>query len=190
MMSPSGSPFRILTVCTGNICRSPAAERLLRRALADSPAEQPIEVGSAGVHAVVGHPIQEQMAALLRADAVVADGFEARQLTPDLVRSADLVLVADRTHRESVLRLVPAALRRTFMMKEFVRLAGQLPSNGGPAAIDDRLRWLIGQVPMMRGRNPVSEGADDILDPFGGTADDYREAYLDVRRAVTALVGD
>ncbi len=190
MMSPSGSPFRILTVCTGNICRSPAAERLLRRALADSPAEQPIEVGSAGVHAVVGHPIQEQMAALLQADGVNAGGFEARQLTPDLVRSADLVLAADRTHRESVLRLVPAALRRTFMMKEFVRLATQLPSNDGPATMDDRLRWLIVQVPMMRGRNLVPEGADDIIDPFGGTPGDYRAAYLDVRKAVAALAGD
>ncbi len=190
MMSASGNPFRILTVCTGNICRSPAAERLLRRELADSAAEPAIEVDSAGVHAVVGHPIQEQMAALLQADGVAADGFEARQLTPDLVRRADLVLVADRTHRESVLRLVPAALRRTFIMKEFVRLATQLPSNDAPAAMDDRLRWLIGQVPMMRGRNPVPEGTDDIVDPFGGTPDDYRAAYLEVREAVSALAGD
>ena len=53
--------FTILTVCTGNLCRSPAAERLLASKLGPT-----VKVSSAGTHALVGQPISEPMAALLR----------------------------------------------------------------------------------------------------------------------------
>lgn len=188
-MSASDDPLRILTVCTGNICRSPAAERLLRFELDRLRRPSRVIVESAGVRAVVGHPIQEQMAGLLRADGVSAADFAARQLTPRLVGGADLILVADRRHRESVVRMAPAALRRTFMLKEFVRLALQVTETDRPEPVEERVRWLIGRVPMMRGRDPVAEGADDIADPYGGSVDDYRVAYDDVRHAVAALVG-
>lgn len=187
-MSEPGRPFRILVVCTGNICRSPAAERLLRSALGRLSDPWSATVESAGVGAVVGHPVQERMAALLRADGVEADGFAARQLTPQLVAAADVVLVADRTHREAVLRTVPTALRRTFMLKEFVRLALLVADDDPPVPVGERLRWLLGRVPLMRGRSPAPEGADDIADPYGGSDDDYRIAYDDIRQAVNDLV--
>ena len=57
----SEEAFSILTVCTGNICRSPAVERLLTRKLGPT-----VSVSSAGTHALVGHPIAEPMASLLR----------------------------------------------------------------------------------------------------------------------------
>ena len=53
--------FSILAVCTGNVCRSPAVERLLASKLGPT-----VSVRSAGTHALVGHPISEPMAALLR----------------------------------------------------------------------------------------------------------------------------
>ncbi|HEX8508433.1 MAG TPA: hypothetical protein VF635_02900, partial [Propionibacteriaceae bacterium] len=77
----------ILLVCTGNICRSPVAERLLRANLDSS-----VRITSAGTYAVVGSAIEPRMAALLRGAGADADGFAARQLTVDHVRSADLVL--------------------------------------------------------------------------------------------------
>mgnify|MGYP002738687724 CR=1 FL=1 len=51
------SPYRILTVCTGNVCRSPAAERLLEHTLNPS-----VTVRSAGTRALVGEPIHPPMA--------------------------------------------------------------------------------------------------------------------------------
>ena len=57
----SQEPFSILVVCTGNVCRSPAAERLLASKLGST-----VQVASAGTHALVGQPISEPMAALLR----------------------------------------------------------------------------------------------------------------------------
>ena len=57
--------FSILAVCTGNVCRSPAVERLLASKLGPT-----VSVSSAGTHALVGHPISEPMAALLRTAAL------------------------------------------------------------------------------------------------------------------------
>ena len=58
----AGRPFTVLAVCTGNICRSPAVERLL---VAELGPGSDVHVVSAGVGAVVGAPISPPMAALL-----------------------------------------------------------------------------------------------------------------------------
>ena len=59
--------FSILAVCTGNVCRSPAVERLLASKLGPT-----VRVSSAGTHALVGHPISEPMAALLLETAALS----------------------------------------------------------------------------------------------------------------------
>src|SRR6187200_3227962 len=87
----------ILTVCTGNVCRSPAVERLMRREVGAT-----ISVSSAGTHALVGHPISEPMARLLRRSGVDERAFTARQLTEKLVKEADLVLALTRAQRSLV----------------------------------------------------------------------------------------
>src|SRR5690606_19666664 len=81
----------ILTVCTGNICRSPLGEVLLRARLSDLD----VMVHSAGTHALVGRGMPEQARELaLRHGASGADatGHKARLLTERLVQDADLVL--------------------------------------------------------------------------------------------------
>lgn len=105
----------ILVVCTGNVCRSPYIERLLAAALAPYD----VEVGSAGTHALVGEPMDEGSARLLAESGLSAAGFVARQLTPVLARSADLVLTATREHRRAVVRMAPKALRHTHAIDDF-----------------------------------------------------------------------
>jgi protein-tyrosine phosphatase len=75
--------FSILAVCTGNVCRSPAVEGLLASRLGPS-----VHVSSAGTHALVGHPISEPMAALLRDSGVEPDSFEARRLSEQMLKEA------------------------------------------------------------------------------------------------------
>ncbi|MEI2828096.1 MAG: hypothetical protein V9F04_18075 [Dermatophilaceae bacterium] len=101
-------PARVLVVCTGNICRSPAGERLLRHLL---PRDRGIEVTSAGTYAVVGHPIEPSMARLLTADGVDVSGFAARRLTETLVAATDLVLTMETGHRTAVVHAPPAGPR-------------------------------------------------------------------------------
>ena len=90
----SPTPVRILTVCTGNICRSPVAERLLQAGL-DQVLPGGFEVRSAGTRAMVGSPIQPLSAEIVNMYGGTDKGFAARQLTPKILRDTDIVLVRD-----------------------------------------------------------------------------------------------
>ena len=80
-------PVRILAVCTGNISRSPAVERLLRASL-----DETAQIDSAGVAAVVGSAIDPPVAVFLMEHAAGQAGFAARQVEEAMVTTADLVL--------------------------------------------------------------------------------------------------
>jgi protein-tyrosine phosphatase len=183
----------VLVVCTGNICRSPAGERLLRHAL---PAAA-IEVSSAGTHGVVGHPIEPSMARLLTADGVDASGFVARRLTERLVRGADLVLTMQTGHRSAVVQTHPQALGRTFTLREFAHLLDEGHRAQPAAYLQDlgtdpaaRLRALVGLAADSRTRRlstPCPE--PDIDDPYQRGDEAYRRAYAAIRAAVDGIVG-
>ena len=89
-------PLRVLVVCTGNICRSPAVERLLAAGLGATFRGQ--GGGAAGARrsrcprpgsgAVVGAPMTDEMAALVSAHGGAVTGFAARQLTAEMVAAA------------------------------------------------------------------------------------------------------
>lgn len=97
-----GEPFRLLFVCTGNTCRSPLAEAIARRALAELGWTQ-VEVGSAGAGAIAGAPASE--GALRAAERHGLDLSEHRSnpLSAAALGEADLVLVMSPSH------LVPIA---------------------------------------------------------------------------------
>lgn len=102
----------ILTVCVGNICRSPTAEILLREALA-SPA---FTVSSAGLGALVGKPIDQLAESVLQANGHPASSHSARQLTRELLHSADLVLTMEKRHVEHILGIAPEARGKVFLL--------------------------------------------------------------------------
>lgn len=169
---------RIVAVCTANICRSPAIERLLAARLPDG-----LEVRSAGTHAVIGAPIAPLMAELVDASGARTDAFVARQLTPHLLADADLVLVASHDHRTVVARLAPRLVRRTFMLRELARL---LAVAGHPAGTPvERLRALPDLAGAARLRAPA--GDDDVVDPFGRPPAMYRRSFGQILPAVETL---
>lgn len=91
---------RILFVCTGNICRSPLAEALLRRAVAERSLE--IEVSSAGTGAWENAPASEGAYLVAMEKGLDLSSHRARLLTRELVQQADLVLTMARHHRARV----------------------------------------------------------------------------------------
>lgn len=102
----------ILVVCIGNICRSPTAENLLREALSD----RGVVVSSAGIGALVDKPIDPQAEEILRARGHQPHEHRARQLTREMLREADLVLVMERPHIEHIQRMAPEARGKVFLL--------------------------------------------------------------------------
>jgi protein-tyrosine phosphatase len=180
----SVQPFMILAVCTGNVCRSPAVERLLRQRLGPT-----VAVTSAGTSALVGEPIAAPMAELLLTCGANADGFHARLVLAELIEAADLVLPATRAHRSLVVEMWPAAVRRTFTVREFARLLGQIDDTLLPAGSpDERLRAAIPLAAAQRGRTRLPPTEDDIVDPYGRDREAYRAAFGSILPAVATVV--
>ncbi|TKB46111.1 low molecular weight protein-tyrosine-phosphatase [Thalassotalea mangrovi] len=100
----------ILIVCVGNICRSPAAERLLQQQLANK------SVTSAGLGAVIDHGIEESMAQLLTQDGIDTKGHQARQITEQMVAEADLILAMEQRHINAIRTKYPTASGKTMLL--------------------------------------------------------------------------
>ena len=180
--APGGRAPTILTVCTGNICRSPAVERLLAHALPEA------NVVSAGVRAVVGGPVHPPMATLLAGAGVSVDGFAAQQLTADVVARADLVLALTRGHRAAIVDLVPAAVRRTFTLRELARYATAVGPDALPhGTLAERLEALLPLAAAQRGRVRIDPREDDVVDPYGGNDRLYALSFDQLRPAVDAI---
>lgn len=184
-MSAGGTaptPFLVLVVCTGNICRSPAAEVLLARSLGNSG----VTVCSAGLHARVGSGMGDGIAGLIGGEPAP---FAARQVTPAMIQAADLVLVMTREQRSSVVGTVPVAVRRTFTLREFADLArlahGSAGCLGGHTPAD-RLAVVTALAPRLRSLRVPGFG-DDIDDPYGRGAQAAATAVAEIRGAVDLI---
>jgi protein-tyrosine phosphatase len=181
-------------VCTGNICRSPMMERILRDALGQCGAGDVAVVTSAGTWAQAGEPMQPFAADTLTERGIDAARFRATPLTEELVRSADLVVTATREHRSQVVGLVPGAVRRTFTLLELARIAASAPAMPGRSAQDAtdpgvQARHAVAWAAQMRGSaSRQVEGADDLDDPLGAPAAVYRQRADAINEAVEQIV--
>lgn len=97
----------VLIVCTGNICRSPAAEGLLKHYLKDS--HPGVTVQSAGTHAVINHTADQHSVAVLEELGVNITTHRARQLKPELIAWSDLILVMEKSQLQDIVTRFPTA---------------------------------------------------------------------------------
>ncbi|RQS71570.1 low molecular weight phosphotyrosine protein phosphatase [Burkholderia sp. Bp8963] len=102
----------LLVVCIGNVCRSPMAEALLRARLPG------VDVQSAGIGALDGHPADPHAVALMRDRGLDISAHRARQLPSWLCTRADLILTMDREQKRYLERRDPALCGRVFRLGE------------------------------------------------------------------------
>ena len=173
-MSAADPPFRLLHVCTGNICRSPMAERLTRAGLQARLGDSAdrVLVESAGTWSQSGRPMEPYALTTLTQYGVDAADFRARELVAEHVVAADLVLAATREHRAASVVLHPRAAARTFTLREFARLVSAVDAAALPAGdVVERGRALVKAAAAQRGRVvPDSPVDDDLSDPYRAPA--------------------
>lgn len=165
--------FRILTVCTANVCRSPLAEGLLRARL---PTEAFI-VESAGVRTPPEGRADPHVVQILNRRGIAVGRLASRQLTTAIAEQSDLVLTATREHRGAVLELHPGALRRTFTLLEFAALAAMAEADYSPAA-------LVRAATAWRSQGPKET---DIADPIGRSDSFHEQVAEQIDEAVASI---
>lgn len=188
-LPPGADAATILVVCTGNICRSPMGELLLRARLGGL-----VRVHSAGTHALVDHGMTEpalRLAVRMGAAEPDAGAHRARLLAESMLAETDLVLTMTREHRSYVVQLLPSMLRRTFTLREFARLAEGMPDAEVAAAAASagadphaRLQALARAVGERRGLVMGSPEDDDVIDPYRRSQDTYELSASQLSPAV------
>lgn len=171
---------KILVVCTGNICRSPACVLLLRKHLGGV-----VGISSAGTGAMNGNGIPEPMRDLLSADGLDGSAHRSRHLTPALSRHADIIIAMTAAHRTTIVRAETSAIPKTFLLSEIASAAeGCAPLAG--ATRRERLANIPAAIiafrPELSALTPW-----DVPDPFGRGPEVYQEAYAMIKLAVLAI---
>lgn len=164
----------ILLVCTGNVCRSPIAEGLLRTRLVSAFGRDAPDVTSAGTMGWVGSGADPSSIAAAAELGVDISGHRARALTVTLVRDASLVLGMAEEHRDAIARMVPEAAGRTFTLKELVQLLEALPVRS--ETFDERIAAADG----LRRSGGAIIREIDVQDPLGMPLLSFRTVARDL----------
>jgi len=162
-------PFRLQTVCTGNICRSPMAEVVLRRRFAEAGLGEEVVVDSSGISDEEhGNPVDRRARAVLAAAGYDVPEHRAHQATRAEIGERDLLLAMTARHARWLRTQAPdeAAAARVRMYRSFDPAA---PHVDGPDAVSD-------------------ESALDIDDPWYGDRADFEATLEQVEAAADAIV--
>jgi protein-tyrosine phosphatase len=118
-----GGSLVVLLACTGNTCRSPMAQLILQKSIADrlqcDPKDLPargVLVLSAGVAAAAGYPASPEAVRVMARRGLDLSQHESRPLTGVLVRFADLILTMTRSHHTTIVSQWPEAAAKTFLV--------------------------------------------------------------------------
>jgi protein-tyrosine phosphatase len=161
MNSPS-SPYRVIAVCTGNICRSPMAELMLRAALEREGLDGAVKVDSAGTTGYeAGRPIDPRAARRLAATQLASDLHVAREWIPTWFRERDLILALDIDHYAWLSQAAPDQESR------------------------DKIRMLRSFDTAMAGRDLLDQG---IEDPWYGGQADFDAVWHQINTALPGVV--
>lgn len=158
-------PYRVMTVCTGNICRSPIAEVVLRDRFEAAGLGEQVVVDSGGISGEEhGNPIDPRAARVLRAAGYPVPRGTAHEVTPQDIAGRDLLLAMTARH------------------------AHRLRAQAGSEAEARRVRMYRSFDPAAPRLDQVDESALDVEDPWYGGHDDFVATLEQVEAAADAIV--
>ncbi|HAY4006563.1 TPA: protein tyrosine phosphatase, partial [Escherichia coli] len=99
----------ILVVCTGNICRSPIGERILKQLLPT------MQVDSAGTAALIDHNADNSAIKIAKKHGISLEGHKGKQFTAKLARNYDLILAMEKIHINQIEKIAPEARGKTML---------------------------------------------------------------------------
>jgi len=160
----------VLFVCTGNLCRSPSAERFLAQRLSEvGPPDVTVEsAGTSGTVLEVPYDLLREGASF----GLDLRSHVARRMDASTVARADMVICIERSHVREVVLVDPPACAKSFTLREIVRRGTE---RGQRSSLQSLADWLTHTGEGRRHVDLIGDSPlDDIPDPMGGRSKDYR----------------
>ena len=163
VLQNSEDKFYIVVVCTGNLCRSPLAEYLIRKKI-DSIPNANVMVESAGVYAVEGYLATEEMVVQGHSLSVDLSGHAAQQLTPAIIDRAGLILSVSSWHRNKIISDHPQASQKIRLIGEFLGI-DEIPDP-----------YQMGETAYIESAELLNKAVDSWSDEFSASFSDAEHA--------------
>ncbi len=167
----STGPLRVMTVCTGNICRSPMAEVVLRDRLERAGLADRVVVDSSGISDEEdGNPVDRRAASVLREHGYEVPRHRAHRITPDELGQRDLLLAMTSRHARWLRTQAPdeEAAGRVRMYRSFDPAAPDLDAVADESDLDIEDPWYGDRHDFERTLEQVEAAADAIVEHVRG----------------------
>lgn len=207
----------VLFVCTGNTCRSPMAEALLRQMAKEEGLD--IDVKSAGISAIEGTTASRYAIEALQEKGIVLD-HQSKAVDQELVHWADIILTMTQSHKQALIHHFPDSVDKIFLIKEYGQdnpkieriyqqldqlhiemeekrakvQADFLKQKGESWSPEAEEAWIQLIQPLLEKEKDLINQLDrftfnqDVVDPFGGNLEEYRRCLQDLESSIRQVI--